>query len=112
MADFDASPAHRIAPKDYLAQHSSSDQLVDVRTPEEHAEGHLPGSANVDVKQPTFAQDIEALGLDKSRPVYLYCRSGGRSEKATQILRQMGYDEAYNVGGALHYQALGAPMEQ
>lgn len=112
MSDFDATPAHRIAPKDYLAQRTDGDQLVDVRTRKEYAEGHLPGATNADVLQPTFEGEIDALGLDKTKPVYAYCRSGGRSEKAAMMLRQMGYEEAYNVGGAIHYAALGAEMER
>lgn len=60
-------------------------QRLDVRTPEEHAEGHIEGSLNIDVKNESFENDANAQ-LDKSRPVAIYCRSGRRSKQAADIL--------------------------
>ncbi len=62
--------------------------LLDVRTPQEFAEGHVPGAKNIPVQE--LAQRIAELGA--ARRVVVYCRSGGRSASAAQILRQAGHD--------------------
>ena len=65
-------------------------QRLDVRTPEEYAEGHIPGSINIDVLIDSF--EPKALdALDKERTVALYCRSGRRSKKAASILSHNGF---------------------
>ena len=62
--------------------------LLDVRTPSEYAEGHLPKSVNVDVFSPDFMQRATQLLGDK-RSIALYCRSGHRSRQAaTQLARK------------------------
>lgn len=75
-------------------------QLVDVRTPGEHAAGSIPGSMNIDVKSDDFAT-CASRQLDKERPVAIYCRSGRRSKTAADILVGLGYkvielDSGYN----------------
>ncbi len=64
-------------------------QLVDVRTPDEFNEVHIPGAVNIDVKNSDFP--VEAEKLDKERPVAVYCRSGARSKIAAKILADKGY---------------------
>jgi rhodanese-related sulfurtransferase len=65
-------------------------QRIDVRTPEEYAEGHIAGSININVNDESF--ELKALDtLDKDRTVALYCRSGRRSKKAATILSDNGY---------------------
>lgn len=96
--DPDAS-SEIIAPADFVAQRDPEAPVIDVRTPGEFANGHLAGAVNVDIFAPDFQQQIEALDLPEEGPVYLYCRSGNRSGKAEQILRQMGHEGAVNVGG-------------
>ena len=65
-------------------------QRLDVRTPEEYAEGHIAGSININVNDESF--EIKALDtLDKDRTVALYCRSGRRSKKAASILSNNGF---------------------
>ena len=75
--------------------------LLDVRTPEEYAEGHIEDSVNVPL------QNIEILKTiieDKSTPLFVYCRSGARSARATDILKKMGFFNAEDIGGILSYQ--------
>ncbi|MDO4905941.1 MAG: rhodanese-like domain-containing protein [Lautropia sp.] len=69
---------------------------IDVRTPREYADGHLPGAVNLPLNE--LASKIEALVPDKDTPVMLYCRSGNRSGQALRILRGMGYTQAVNKG--------------
>lgn len=71
--------------------------LVDVRTPEEFAEGHLPNAINVDVKNENFIEKVSEI--KKKEPVYLYCKSGMRSKKAAEILDSLGYKKIFNLDG-------------
>ena len=73
-------------------------QLVDVRTSEEHAQEHIPGSINIDVKEPIFIERATAT-LNKEKPVALYCRSGRRSKAAAKQLSQAGFNVVELDGG-------------
>ncbi|MBQ5435127.1 MAG: rhodanese-like domain-containing protein, partial [Bacteroidales bacterium] len=64
--------------------------LVDVRTPEEYAEGHLRGAANIDWNAPDFLEQVQAV-CPKETPVAVYCRTGRRSGEASQKLSKAGY---------------------
>ena len=74
--------------------------LLDVRTPGEFAQGHIPGSVNLDVSE--IAQAAERFP-QKDTPLFVYCRSGARSGQAVMMLRQMGYTNAVNIGGIMDY---------
>ena len=71
-------------------------QLVDVRTPEEYAEGFIPGSINIDVKN---GHEELAAKLDPERPVALYCRSGRRSENAAWVLEKVFFKNVVDLEG-------------
>lgn len=71
--------------------------LVDVRTREEYAAGHVPGSRNIPLDR------IGSAELEQGRPLFLYCRSGSRSSQACAILRRRGY-AATNLGGIMGYR--------
>ena len=87
-----------MSPADFVARRDPDAPVLDVRTPQEFAAGHLAGAENVDVQSPAFRDRVASMNLGDGR-VYLYCRSGNRSGQATTILRQMGHDGAVNVGG-------------
>lgn len=73
-------------------------QLVDVRTSREFKGGHIGKAINIDLFQgSSFKQAFEKL--DKSKPVYLYCRSGSRSKKAAQKVLDMGFEMVYDLKG-------------
>ncbi|OUR94277.1 thioredoxin [Flavobacteriales bacterium 34_180_T64] len=74
-------------------------QLVDVRTPEEYQEGYIDNSQNIDFRSPTFDEDI--IKLDKTKPVILYCRSGGRSAKCAAKLKDAGFVKIYDLDGGI-----------
>lgn len=81
--------------------------VVDVRTPQEFAQGHVPGAVNLPL------QEIAAWAdrLPKDKPVYLYCRSGNRSRQAAEFLKKKGYTNLYNVvGGVLAIERAGYPL--
>ncbi|OJV21084.1 MAG: hypothetical protein BGO21_09380 [Dyadobacter sp. 50-39] len=89
---------------------SGNAQLLDVRTPEEYDEGHLAKAANVDYKSPDFKEKIAKL--DKSKPVYVYCLSGGRSAAAATALHETGFKEVYDMkGGYLKWSTSGKAVE-
>lgn len=69
--------------------------LLDVRTAFEFKEGHIPGAVNLDVYQPGFLEEAEKL--DRSRPVFVYCRSGNRSYTVAQAFVQMGFERVRNL---------------
>lgn len=71
--------------------------LLDVRTPEEYAQGHLDNSLNVNWFDAGFAQQVE--GIDKDETIYVYCKVGGRSAKAQQKLQSLGYRNVINLEG-------------
>ncbi len=71
--------------------------LVDVRTPAEHERGHLDGSLLIPHTE--VAARISEFGDDKSRPIVLYCKSGGRAGKAHKVLEANGFTNVTNGGG-------------
>lgn len=88
-----------LAPADFVARRDPAAPVLDVRTADEFARGHLAGAVHVDVMAPDFRERVEALDLPAGEPVYLYCRSGNRSGTAAGLLHQMGHVGAVNVGG-------------
>jgi len=74
-------------------------QLVDVRTHTEFAEGHLPGAILMDIREKTFDSLIQQL--DRSRPVFVYCRLGRRSLEAAKILEKNKFKRVYNLDGGI-----------
>lgn len=73
-------------------------QLIDVRTPDEYKNGYIANAINIDFLNPDyFSKAIRKL--DKEKPVYLYCHSGGRSHKAALLLEEMGFKEIYDLKG-------------
>ncbi len=88
---------------------SAQAQLIDVRTPAEFADGHLPNAVNINSQRPDFSQ---ALGqLDKSKPVFVYCMSGGRSKGAVETLHELGYTDVHELrGGYLKWASKMMPV--
>lgn len=77
-------------------------QLIDVRTPEEFRAGSIEGAVNIDFLADDFETKIESLAKDQ--PVYLFCKSGGRSGQAKLILTDHGFSEVNNlIGGYSHW---------
>lgn len=78
--------------KEIVAQGAN---IVDVRTPQEFASGCIKGSINIPVGDLPY----QLKRIDKSKPVIVYCASGGRSSSAKAFLEQNGFSEVYNGGG-------------
>ena len=72
--------------------------IIDVRTPEEEAEGLIPNSTNMNIMEQSFPAKV--MDLDKTKNYYVYCRSGGRSVSACQFMDKQGLT-TYNLLGGI-----------
>ncbi len=84
-------------------------QLVDVRTPEEFSEGHIENAVNIDFMADDF--DAKVASLDKEKPVMVYCKSGGRSAKASARLKELGFKSITDLeGGITNWKSENKPV--
>jgi phage shock protein E len=93
-----------------IAADPPSDLVVlDLRTPEEFAEGHLDGAVLIDFYDADFADQLAEL--DPTLPYLVYCRSGNRSGQAMSVMAELGFTSAFDVdGGILAWAAAGLPV--
>lgn len=75
--------------------------LLDIRTPQEYHEGHIPGSINIPLQSLSTADQIP---VGKDAPLFVYCYSGSRSAQAVRLLTGMGYTNIKNIGGIAAYK--------
>jgi thioredoxin len=81
-------------------------QILDVRTPQEFAGDHIENAKNSNWLNADFEKN--ATTLDQSKPVFVYCKAGGRSQKAAEKLAEMGFTTIYDLeGGMLKWEAAG-----
>lgn len=73
---------------------------LDVRTPEEYREGHIPGSKNVPLQS---IDKVAGMIDNKATPIFVHCLSGARSRQAAAVLQQLGYTNVKNIGGISAY---------
>jgi rhodanese-related sulfurtransferase len=80
--------------------------IIDVRTPEEFAEGHIENAINIDFYSATFRDDLDKL--DKDQTYLIYCRSGRRSGLSIPMMKELGFMEVYHLlGGIVRWIAEG-----
>jgi rhodanese-related sulfurtransferase len=108
----ESQPAIRfinVDPATFAAKMASNPgTLLDVRTPEEIAEGKISGSMAINYNDENFAESLSEL--DPNKPVYVYCAAGGRSSKTATILGEKGFQLVYNLdGGITAWQEAGMP---
>lgn len=91
--------------KDWVAKQNDYKEVVllDVRTPEEYAEKHIPEAQLLDINDAkNFMDGLEQM--DKSRAYFVYCRSGARSGRACSVMQQYGFPVTFNLlGGILEW---------
>lgn len=98
----------KLKPADFQSklEKNTSLQLVDVRTAREFAQEHLDKAINIDVTGNDFEEQFAKL--DKEKPVFIYCRSGGRSGRAAHRLKQLGFQKIIDLeGGILAWKSEG-----
>ena len=71
--------------------------LLDVRTPEEYSFGHIESAVNVNWYDIDFKEKVSEF--DRSKNIYLYCKAGGRSAKAAEVMKEMGFKNVVNLDG-------------
>ncbi len=82
--------------------------ILDVRTPEEFSEGHIENAVNLDFYSDNFKEDLGKL--DKNKTYLTHCRSGSRSAKTLNLMKELGFKEAYNItGGIVQWENEGLP---
>ena len=82
--------------------------IIDVRTPEEFAEGHVVNAINIDFRSESFRDEID--NLDKNKTYLIYCRSGQRSADALSTMKELNFTKIYHMsGGILEWTAEGLP---
>ena len=75
--------------------------LLDVRTREEYASGHIEDSRNLPLDE---IDSVDSVIKDKNTPLYVHCLSGGRSARAAAYLKSKGYREVHDIGGIGSYR--------
>ena len=104
------SGATKLSPTEYETQFAASSTpylLVDVRTPEEFATGHIHNAVNI----PLDTIESRLNEIPRTEPVVVYCHSGNRSGQASRILTNAGYTQIYDLGGINAWTAQGLPIE-
>lgn len=85
--------------------------VLDIRTPEEFAAGHLAGAINIDYYAADFEQQLGEL--DHDVPYVMYCNSGNRSSNALPVMDSIGFEEVYELDGGIQaWFGAGLPIEQ
>jgi phage shock protein E len=83
--------------------------ILDVRSPEEFAQGHIDRAVNIDINGPDFAGEVAQL--DPSTTYAVYCKSGNRSAAAVSVMTDQGFTSLYDLGGGIgSWQSAGYPV--
>jgi rhodanese-related sulfurtransferase len=89
-----------VPPAEFLELVKQNDGIIlDVRTPDEVAQGHIAGASVLDIYDKDFERKLNLMQKDK--PIYVYCRSGGRSSKAAQTMDANGFRSIFNLTGGI-----------
>lgn len=83
--------------------------VLDVRTPEEYAKGHIDGATNIDFNEDGFKEALAKL--DRSKPYLVHCAAGGRSSKTRELMKSLGFKNIFHLEGGLNaWQKAGGPL--
>lgn len=105
----EVASVHNLSPKEF-AEKSPNGVILDVRTPQEVAQGKLANAVVLDYYQSNFLDKV--LEIPKDREIYIYCAVGARSLEAAQLLTQQGYTKVYHLqGGIQAWYQNGLPIE-
>lgn len=103
--------SHVGAPEFKALAEQKNGLFLDVRTPGEVARGHLPGATVIDINDAKFEQRLGLL--QKDRPIFVYCASGGRSSAAAEMMIRSGFTDVYELSGGIGgWVRAGYPLER
>lgn len=95
-----ATVNEEVTPEVFLSKIGTENTvLIDVRTPEEFATGHIPNALNINFNAPDFAEQMAKM--DTSKTYLIYCKSGVRSGKAAASLSATGFNTIYTLKGGV-----------
>ena len=77
--------------------------IADVRTAQEYADGHIPGAINIPVETIGSVKPAGLQGVDENASIIVYCRTGVRSEHASNMLLNLGYKHVFDLGGIVDW---------
>lgn len=98
-----------VTPAQAAALAASGVTVIDVRTPDEYAEGHIEGARLINLASGTFGEEVAAL--DRDDEYLVYCRSDNRSGQAVALMEELGFDRLWDLdGGTVAYTAAGFPL--
>ena len=87
---------YRVSNEEFATLMESDEvQLIDVRTPNEFKAGHIEGATLFNIMEKSFIENLKSL--DKTKPVLVYCAVGGRSYKASRLLKNEGFSKIYDL---------------
>lgn len=91
-----------ISPESFKEK-SMNQVIIDVRTPQEFQAGHIEGALNINYFDKNFLEQFS--NFDKTKPVFIYCKSGNRSSSASPKISKLGFKEVYDLqGGILNWE--------
>lgn len=105
-----SSTSHTVNASEAKQMIAAGAGVIDVRTPEEYAQGHLVGAVNIDVEASDFSQKVSQL--DKSVTYVVYCHSGRRAGIAIDEMQKLGFTDLNNAGGFTDLANAGIPWAQ
>lgn len=108
-----AEPVTDVTPREAaeLLKEKPGISVLDVRTPEEYAEGHIAEAVNIDFKNSAFSENI--ADLEKDQAYLVHCRSGSRSAEALKQLETLGLEKIYHLSSGMNgWQEAGLPVEE
>lgn len=84
--------------------------ILDIRTPGEYKRGHIQNSFFIDFSSSSYKAEVEKL--DRNKKYVVYCHSGGRSKTTLNLMKKLGFKEAYNmIGGIVAWSKSGYPID-
>lgn len=107
------NPVKNVRPQEAakLLEEKKGLQTVDVRTSQEFTDGHIAGAKNLNFLDEGFKEAVAKL--DASKPVLVYCQSGGRSSRSLMVFRELGFKEIYHLDeGFMSWEDAGLEVEE
>jgi len=78
---------------------SENQTIVDIRTPQEYRQGHIKNAVNINLFDRNFLEEVGKL--DKTKPVFIYCRTGNRTSSASKKMVKLGFQQVYDLKGGI-----------
>lgn len=88
----------QVTPIEFKEQ-SKNQTMIDIRTPQEFAQGHIEGAININYFDKSFLEQVSKF--DKTKPIYMYCRSGNRTSSASKKMQDLGFEEIIDLQGGI-----------